>query len=333
MPSLILNANRLPELTLVLCFMILPWAAVTQPMALAPSLSFGGTIYPARNVRDQPGTYARQAVFGRINVPIVKTLMATDRGPKFFLLAAGLHASAENAKFSFLGFNRSFYTGNFSLTSIYKTPGKASWFTKAALSYFEDDSSRYANPSLRATGLLLHRHNVSESFFYLVGGAYNFVYGAGIPLPVLGLGWTFTNHATLTAILPFTISYRFGSLGNPYTVFIRPNGGVSNFYNNTFSVNKGSIITIRRREILIGVKKRIRLSDHWSVGVEGGFAAGRKISFSKSVTQRSDETFPSYSVKGGPYLSFSVRFKMKARQPANDLIGDSFDLDSLLPNP
>lgn len=333
MPSPILKTIRFPELTLTLCFLILTGVAGAQSINLAPNISVGGYFYPARNVKDQPGTYRREALFARINVPIVKTFSVTDRGLKFFLLAAGLRASAENAKFSFLGINRSFYTANFSLTTIYKTPGKNAWFTKAALSYFEDDSSIYQNPSLRLTGLLLNRHRVNESFFYMLGGAYNFVYGAGIPLPVLGVGWTFTNHATLTAILPFNVSYHFGSRNNPYTIFIRPNGGVSNFHNNTFNINKGSTITIRRREILIGIKTKIRLSDQWSLGAEGGFAAGRKISFSNSVTQRNDDRFPSYAVKGGPFLSLSVRFTMKERKQETELSTDNYpDLDSLLPN-
>lgn len=322
---------------ILVCFLVLSSSAVAQRYDLTPNISIGGTIYPARNVNDQTETYGRQFAYARITVPIVKTFNVADNGLKFFLLSAGLHASAENAKFSFLGFNRTFYTGSFSLNAIRKARGKSSWLTKGTLSYFEDDSSVYLHPSFRVTGFLLYRHAVTESFFYMLGGAYNFVYGAGIPLPVLGVGWKFANHATLTAILPFNVAYRFGKRGNQYTLFIKPNGGVSNFYNNAFSYNKGSTIVLRRREILLGIKKRIRLSDQWSIGVEGGFAAGRKISFSSSFTQRKDENFPSYTVKGGPYLSLGLRFKFKERKSFGDTSSggttdDQLDLDTLLPN-
>ena len=317
-------------------FLVLSSSAVAQRYDLAPTISLGGTIYPARNVNDQTGTYGRQFAYARITVPIVKTFNIDNNGLKFFLLSAGLHASAENAKFSFLGFNRAFYTGNFSLNAIRKTRGKSSWLTKATLSYFEDDSSIYLQPSFRLTGFVLYRHAVTESFFYMLGGAYNFVYGAGMPLPVLGVGWKFTNHATLTAILPFNVSYRFGKRGNQYILFIKPNGGVSNFYNNAFDTDRGSTIVLRRREIVLGVKKRIRLSDQWSLGLEGGFAAGRKISFSRSFTQRKDTNFPTYTVKGGPYLSVGIRFTFKERKStgvtSSGTADDSLDLDTLLPN-
>ena len=317
------------------CFLVLSYATVAQRYDLSPTISIGGNIYPARSLKDQSGTYGRQAAYARITVPIIKTFTLTDSGLKFFLLSAGLHTSAENAKFSFLGFNRTFYTANFSLRAMYKTYGKSSWFSRAALSSFEDDSSIHLHPSFRVTGFLLYRHAVNESFFYMFGGAYNFVYGAGIPLPVLGMGWKFANQATLTAILPFNVTYRFGKRGSQYTIFIKPNGGVSNFYNNAFSVNKGSTIILRRREILLGIKKNMRLSDHWSIGLEGGFAAGRKISFSNSFTQRQDENFPSYTVKGGPYFSLGIRFKFRERKfnnTASDTMDDHLDLDTLLPN-
>lgn len=331
-----MKTTYFPKPNIVLLFIVLSYTAAAQHQDLAPTVSVGGNIYPARDVKDQSGTYGRQLAYARINVPIIRTFYVTENGLKFFLLFAGLHASSENAKFSFLGFNRTFYTGNFSLQAIYKTPGKSSWLTKATLSYFEDDSSIYLHPSFRTTGFLLYRRAVRESFFYMLGGAYNFAYGAGIPLPVLGVGWKFTNHATLTAILPFNVAYRFGKRGNQYTIFIKPNGSVSNFYNNILDANKGSTITLRRREILVGIKKRIRLSDHWSIGVEGGFATGRKISFSSSFTQRKDERFPSYTVKGGPYLSVGIRFKFTERRFANDThpnaTEDQLDLDALLPN-
>jgi len=297
---------------------------------IQPTITLDGSFYPSRNLKDANGSYGHSLAYARLTLPVLKNVKLKDNGLRFYLLSLSANASIDNTQLSLLPANRTFYTGTISINGIYKASGKSSWFSKFTTSSFEDDVT-IRSPSLRVSGFALYRRSVRETFFYMVGGAYSFVYGSGLPLPVLGVGWRFTNNASLTAILPFSLTYRFGKTYNQFSIFIKPNGGVSNFYNNVFFMNEGEKIVFRRREFVLGVRKRIRLSDQWSILAETGLVAARRIFFSKDFTRENDAVISEVNVKAGPYVSLGLKFKFKKDKPSDVQI-DPIDVDSILPN-
>jgi hypothetical protein len=188
------------------------------------------------------------------------------------------------------------------------------WLAKLTASALEDEKT-IDHPFLRLSGFGLYKRSVNTSFYYLLGGAYTFTFGRGIPFPVIGAGWRFTNGASLTTILPLNVNYRFGKKTEQYSVFIRPNGGLSKFYNSGIYPAAPETIIFRKREFALGVNKKFRLTDKLSIQGEAGVLFGRRLYFSRDFTRESSATIFKSHVNNGPYFSLGLKYKFKMNNP------------------
>lgn len=314
---------------------VLKWVSIFLPLSavyaqdLSPTVTIGGSLYPSRNLKDTTGTYGHQRAHMAFSIPLLTKAQVTDNGLKFFLLSFSANANIDNMQLSILPASRTFLAFNSSINGIYRASRKSLWLSKAIGSYFEDQIT-INKPILRMSGFAMYRRSVSKGFFYLTGGVYSFSYGKGLPLPLLGAGWRFANQASLTVILPISISYRFGKLGSQFTIFVRPDGGVSNFDNNLFIAAPENIF-FRRREFALGVKKKITLSKQWSLLAESGILAARKIYFSDTFRNADSSTIFESKVQPSLYLSLAIRYKFKHQQ-TSDISGEDLDIDGLMLN-
>jgi hypothetical protein len=290
---------------------------------LSPALSLSGSFYPSSNFKDTTGHYQHERIQASIFAPLLKRINTTENGFTFFLITMGVNAALDRTEISFLPTSKNFFAGNAFVSSIFKPNAKSLWTGRLLVSDFEDQTT-IGNPSLRLSGFALYKRTVSEKFFYTAGGAYTFLFTKKIPIPVLGMGWHLSNHATFTMILPLSLTYRFGKLPNQYCFFTRLNGGITNFYNNNFSNGPDKII-FRRRELSAGVSKRFKLTDQLSLFAEGGILVKRRLTFSKNFTRDKQAVLFESKVKPGPYVSLGIRLRLKTK--AEVIPNDLVDLD------
>ncbi len=279
----------------------------------APSISMSGGLYPKRDLTDTIGSYSHQRATIGFSVPLFKKVKLTDEGLRFGLLSFMANSTIDNTNISFLTENRLLIATNASLNGIYKSGKKSMWIGRLSASAFEDETT-IKHPSLRWSGFALYRRSPSESFFYLLGGAYTFSFGRGLALPVLGAGWKFTNRSSFTVILPLNMNYRFGKPGRQYSIFLRPNGGLSNFANNNLYASAPDQMIFRRREINLGIHKKFRLSSQCSLFIESGIMGGRKISFNEDLSRDDSKVIFESKVKASGYLSAGLRFKLSKKE-------------------
>jgi hypothetical protein len=289
---------------------------------LSPAISLGESFYPSRNFKDTTGHYQHERIQAGFFLPLMKRITPTEDGLNFFLIAAGINAALDKTEISFLPASKNFFAINAFVNTIFKPNAKSLWTARLFVSDFEDQTT-INNPTLRLSGFTLYKRAVSQNFFYTAGGAYTFLFTKKIPIPVLGMGWHFSNRATFTMILPLSLTYRFGKLSNQYCLFTRLNGGITNFYNNYF--NGPEKIIFRRREFSAGISKRWKLTDQLSITAEAGMLAARRLTFSHDFTRDKQAVLFESKVKPGPYLSASIRLRLKTK--AEVIPNDLIDLD------
>ena len=202
----------------------------------------------------------------------------------FHLLATGSFVSAK----PYLGgFNiqYAYYKTSLGLRAITADGGKNTWFFDAAPFVAEDFNSETGtsktSPTWRFYGSIIYNRTASKNFSYRLGVVKTYVFGRGIILPFAGVRFGPLDGVHYSIWFPKSMSVDF-PMGKKFwgSVFMKPMGGIYNFYNPDTTFRKNDhIIQFGRYEYLLGFNAEYRPNSHFSVNVGLGFSGKRIIGF------------------------------------------------------
>jgi hypothetical protein len=226
------------------------------------------------------------------------------------VILTNLNAGFALPSFSFLETQHQLIGGTAGASIIYNSGNKNTWLGGANAGIAEDQFTLSAY-SLRFTGHFLFKHKVSGNFSYHAGLVYSFVYGRGLPLPILGCIIRTSDKSKLKITFPLSISYMIKtSEYNMLTFFILPDGNASDFstlHDNFFAGNYDEIAKFQLRNNKVGVNYNVGMGTRFHFTPEAGMLFKRKISFSEG-SYSSNESFFANEVNPAPYVKISLRF-------------------------
>jgi hypothetical protein len=97
--------------------------------------------------------------------------------------------------------------------------------------------------------------------------------------------------------------------------------------NNSLFVNAPQTVMFRKREFTIGIKKRFKISDRWSLLAETGLLTGRQLYVTSNNNRKDDTSLLKTKVRPGPYISAGIRYKLKSKQKIETSEYSQSDID------
>lgn len=274
-----------------------------------------------------------------LNAPLyTSTWLSTDSSKiESFQVIANINFTKERIESSFLNEPRTFHRTSIALKSIYSDGGKNSYFMAIApFSSFDQYTS--AKKGNRLAMVFIYNRTVSPKFSYRLGVMRTFSFGKKLVLPVVGFRFGRLDGVNFNIQLLRNMSLNM-PLGKhlQYSVFMKPMGSAYSFKNdfNTGFLNKGTVVELRRWELLTGLSLTYRANANFSMFVSSGFSQGY-ISFaesSKKIAIKRD-TYQEYKLSEGGFLHVGLNFYFgKSKQiNGNYTMYDALDLNNTYGN-
>lgn len=324
--------------TLLILLLIFCSAKAQDKKFLSPHIKFGAQYDLKSDLTDTSGNYSLATGQIGFTYPILSNRFAltNDLTYKSIVVLANVNGTFRLPQFSFIDETHQLIAGNAGASIIFNTGNKNTWIGNLTVGMAEDLKT-IQTFQLRFSGLAAVKHKVSGDFSYLAGVHYSFVYGRGLPLPILGAVIRTGNKSKLKIILPLNISWKWKL--NQYdmlTVFIQPEGFQNNFASGNDLLFNGhnDVVRLRQQSFKTGASLKIGLSERLHITPELGYLARRKIAFSEAGLM-AKENFFSQKIDGTPYAKLMVRILIRnlkwKRTGDNYLLNDDrlddYDLD------
>ena len=304
----------------------------------SPHLSISADYIPEQKLEDYNEKYSSARANATFSYPLLsrRFSLTNDLTYRTMVILANAHAGYGLPQFTFIDTQHQLLNGNAGLSFIYNSGGKNTIVANATAGVAEDLQT-IKSFQLRFGGLVILKHKFSGDFSGLAGIHYSFMYGRGIPLPVLGAIIRAGNKAKFKIILPVSISYmRKLNEFDMLTIFVSPEGGQNNICNcgDTIFSGQPDVIRFRNRAFKGGANVKIGINDRFHVTPEIGYLFKRSISFSEAGLA-AKENFFSEPVKGMFYAKVTLRIlfgDLKFKRTGdnfllNDERLDDYDLD------
>ncbi len=296
---------------------------------MKPVLSVSDEYVFGTSMEDTSGEYGFHKPSLGLKLPLYTRLGKGRKAGSFgywgiFLNAGGSYTWPD---FSWLPASRQLFNAHAGLSGIWYPGGKSVYLGGITASVSEDNRSMN-NPLIRYSGSLMLVHRVSPLFAYLAGASYSFVYGTGLPLPILGGRFSFGRRNRLNILLPFSVtySYRVGDQ-NRLSVFLRPSGGVSRVTNDGLFPGEPSIVNFRQRVFRIGASFLFYAGYRFGINPEIGWNGKRRLYFTPGDEGRKDALAEGVAA-AGPYVKLSLLYRFGA----NPYHGDNDAINYLMEN-
>lgn len=307
---------------------------------LSPNLTISADYIPKQKLTDYNEKYSTARANALFSYPLLSRRFALTNTLEYktMVILANAHAGYGLPSFSFIDEQHQLINGNAGLSFIYSNGSKNTFVANATVGAAEDLET-IQSFQLRFGGLFILKHKFNGDFSGLIGAHYSYIYGRGLPLPVLGAIIRAGDKAKFKIILPVNISYmRKINEWDMLTVFIAPEGGQNNICNcgDTIFAGKPDVVRFRNRAFKAGVNYKIGVNDRIHVTPEIGFLTRRNISFSEAgLTAK--ESFIKEDVKGMVYAKVSMRIlfgDLRFKRTGdnfllNDERLDDYDLDEV----
>lgn len=307
---------------------------------LSPNLTISADYIPEQEFVDFKEKYSTARANAIFNYPVLSRRFALTNSLEYktMVILANAHAGYGLPTFSFLDEQHQLLNGNAGMSFIYSSGSKNTLVANATVGVAEDLET-IQSFQLRFGGLFILKHKFNGDFSGLIGAHYSYVYGRGLPLPVLGAIIRAGDKAKFKIILPVNISYmRKLNEWDMLTIFVAPEGGQNNICNcgDTVFAGRPDVVRFRSRAFKAGVNYKIGVNDRIHLTPEIGFLTRRNIAFSDAGFT-AKESFIKEDVKGMVYAKVSMRIlfgDLKFKRTGdnfllNDERLDDYDLDEI----
>jgi len=295
---------------------------------LKPSLTLSYEKNPSVEITDTTGSYGADAVEALFRLPLITRMSKGGKAGSFGFWGILLNAGGTYTwpHFSWLAARQQLINARTGLNGIYYGGGKSIFLLNGNVVVGEDNYT-INKPVFRYTGSLIMMHQLNDVFSYTVGVAYSFVFGGGLPTPVLGGQVNMGHRNRLHFMLPFNISYSYKfNDRNRFYVFIKPAGGMNYISNRQQFTGYPEEVILRQRIFRLGAALDLALGNNFRLLPEAGVNGKRMLAFSQHGSDRKDNFFE-MSTTAGFYLKLAlhVRFGNKPSYGKNDAINYLLD--------
>jgi hypothetical protein len=276
-------------------------------------------LQPKQDVTDSPGyTYSLNSFRLGMVLPLLSKKIASSNDslpPNRLGLAINPSLGYSRMKLSYYPQERLLLNHQVTLSTYYFFRQKNALLLNVRALYNEDEFT-IKNPELRYNFSLLYTRKATEHFSYYAGGAYSYLFGEGLLLPLLGARFSWGSHSRLNILLPFQVSYRtyLGS-NTRLMIYAHPEGGVNRF-ENRLNINDSlqKVVVFRRRSVALGAAFTWQVKSNVSVVIDPAFLFAQHISFTADG-ERKGHTYIDNMI----YRSFQLQLKLIWRPWQNSM--------------
>ncbi|MEO8146824.1 MAG: DUF6268 family outer membrane beta-barrel protein [Bacteroidia bacterium] len=213
-------------------------------------------------------------------------------------LVFNLKASRTDQEITFLNENHRLYHAGGGLDFIYFPGRKILYLANFNVNIFQDNYVS-GSPDFRYTGFFLMNYKASKIVSLKAGLSYSFLFGRGVPLPLIGAGFHFKSGTNINILLPyyFSVAQKLNSQ-SVLTLSLKPDGSVYDFANKGNFIGYDPVVQLRQRCFKIALNYAIEFNENVKFFIEGGLIGNTTVSFSDAkITDK--ETFFEADVDNG----------------------------------
>ncbi len=190
-------------------------------------------------------------------------------------------------------------------------------FTRLSMGYF-GDAGEPASYLMRPTGNLIYGKKLGSKWTFLGGFSYNFLFGSGFALPILGFSFTPVPKTRLLVLLPLSIRFMWWHNQNFQSQMgLRPVGGISVFGSAAFrSDNSSQTLILRNRAFSLFYNLMYMPARNWRIGLGMGLLAKRKIWVSEGSpgSFSSENNLLADNLKNGWQIQVSMAYRFSGKR-------------------
>ena len=275
---------RIPGL-IFLTILTIPFASKGQFNSTSHRLSISLESIPVRDFKSNNGSLKSNRASINYKVPVLKKLIVKDTSIRVFQINFNSQALFQRQNISFEPAHQRFYQARAGI-NIATLGAKNSWIGN--INGLLIGELKNSKPIIRPTTSLLYVRTISKKWALFSGFAYNFAFGKGIGLPILGFRAKTGSNGVFSLLLPYRIQYshRLSKTFRSQTSF-QPSGGFNIFYSSLFN-NSGSIeqLVIRNNDFRLTQFYFLDIDDRFQLRLGFGLLMRRKLWISKELSDR-----------------------------------------------
>ena len=272
---------------------------------LRPQISAGFSGATVRRFQDVDGTFGANGVTLAATVPFYQDHGGAPEAPTtYFLLGRGRFSSLD-ADISFLPESHRIYKPQIGVTAGIGTTRHHLYLLTVGTGFAEDHNT-LSNPRIRATGSLLGKYQLYNSFSFIYGLSYSYNFNRGLLLPLLGTHCSLGTNLSLHLVLPFSLNVDYEEARELHFGFVvRANGDQIHIEENDYFGTQSLPLFMKIAQIQSGFSVSFKLSgDIWLLG-EAGVLRDRTLAIGTL-----DENLISSKIGNSGYSTIMLKYDL-----------------------
>lgn len=276
---------------------------------LQPQISLGFSAVPVRNFEDLSGTFGSAGATMGAAIPICRWIEGATANPTaYFFLARG-QVSSDNDDISILPSFDGALRARMGITGGIVTTHHHMYLLTVGAGFAEDKRT-VSSPRLRATGSLLGKYQLDDTFAFIYGLSYSYTFDRALLLPLLGTHCTLSSNLTMHLVLPFSLDIDYAEARDLHFNFVvRANGDRIHIDQNSYPAAQSLPLYLRIAQVQAGFAVNLRLTrDVWLRG-EAGIVRDRKFAIGTT-----ESNFLSGTIQNAAYSSIVLKYRFGSFQ-------------------
>ena len=244
---------------------------------LQPQISVGFSAATIRNFQDLEGTFAVNSATLTAAIPIYRVLEGASENPTIYFMLGRGQFSTLDADISFLSSSHAIYKSRIGVTGGIATTGHHLYLVTIG-GGFAEDRNTVGSPLIRATGSLLGKYQLDNSFAFIYGLSYSYTFNRGLLLPLLGTHCSLGRNLSLHIVLPFSLNIDYEEAQELHFGFlIRANGDQIHVEENAYFGTQSLPLFMKIAQIQSGFSVSVELSRGIWLSGEAGVLRNRNF--------------------------------------------------------
>ena len=314
---------------LFLCCLLSGSELFAQGWSRKFQLETGIRISPVRNLLKDTGTYGNQLVYASASLPVVRHSWKSGEKYKAFSISFSNQFSYHNHSLSSARSLFRMYQNQSRISSAFISGSKSFWMASLGANLMGD--ARHPESSVvLPSGTVLYRRRVNHTWSYTLGFGYNFLFGQGLGLPIVGFSYRPKPKHQLSFVLPISATYRIQHASGIQSLFqVRPAGNVGQLYTSQFSEDQSArALFFRNRAYAAGYQGMFPVGERLKIRVGVSVLFRRKIWISDALKGNLGAQQNAYSanVRSGLLMEVGLRYIFRKKSDGNSLSALQDDL-------
>ena len=305
---------------LFLCCLLSGSELLAQGGSRKFQLETGIRISPVRNLLKDTGTYGNQSAYFSAYIPVFKRVWTSDEKTKVFSLFFSDQFSYQNHQLSKVQSLVRLFQNQTRLSASYFSGQKGFWMASMGANLIGDARNSQSSVVL-PSGTVLYRRRVNHTWAYTVGFGYNFLFGQGLGLPIVGFSYRPKPKHQLSFVLPISATYRIQHASGIQSLFqVRPAGNVGQLYTSQFSGGQSArALFFRSRAYVAGYQGLFSVKERLKIRVGVSVLFRRKIWISDALKGKLSDQQNAYSanVRSGLLVEVGLRYTFHKKSNEN----------------